>query len=197
MNLDAIVEAVGEEVRRPNKQSAIIRAVRATIISAHSFECFAQDLVEDVVELSATSNTMKVPLPPRFRYLQSAAPLTKYGVIMNISTNTNHYEIVSPQDIVTEAGNDLYDIVYIAGNSMVLRSTVVPEKLGVSYYQVPDVSLGTLETWLMASYPETIINGALSRFYRSERQQEVAREFEAMYLQDLQGITNMGIAANG
>lgn len=194
MNLDAIVDAVVEEVGRPHQRSRVIRAVRATVVAAHSFERFAQDLIEDVILLEAPESTMKIPLPPRFRGIKSLRPLTKTGAPMRISTEDGYYELVEPHDIITEAGNDLFDIMYIAGNSLIVRSSVTPAKLFIQYFQTPDVSLGTLETWMMASYPEAIINGATARFYRGVRQSNDAKEYDSMYREDMMNIAQTHIA---
>jgi hypothetical protein len=194
MNLDAIVDAVVEEVGRPHQRNRVIRAVRATVVAAHSFERFAQDLVEDVILLEAPESVMKIPLPPRFRGIKSLRPLSKHGSPIPLSTHNGYYELVEPSDIVTEAGNDLFDIMYIAGNSLIVRSSVVPSKFMIHYFQIPDVSLGTLETWMMASYPEVIINGATGRFYRGVRQSKDAQEYSNMYQQDMANIAQTHIA---
>lgn len=196
MNFENLHAAVKNEIRRPDKDDSITRALRAVILQLHTTGYYSQDLVEDFLDVETPENLMKFPLPPRYREVDAIAPRTVTGLPIQISTNNNEYEKVSPSDLFTEGGNSLPDIYYISGGTFVLRSSVKPQRLYIRYWQFPEVSDLKLETFIMSSHPELIINGATARVFRQMRQKDAANDYQALFDGDFAQAVSTFITGN-
>lgn len=195
MNFQYLHKAVQDEIRRPDRNDAITRALRATILQLHTSGFYSRDIVEDFIDISTPENYMKIVQPPRFREVDAIAPVTQAGSRIGITTRNNEYEKVSPHDLFTEAGNELLDIYYISGSTFVIRSSIKPERLYVRYWQLPEVSDWYLETFIMEQYPELIINGTTARVYKQMRQ-DAASDYQELFNQDFPAFVEQMLSSN-
>lgn len=186
MRLEKIVEAVVKEMRRPDITADVIRATRATILHLHGSAGFAQDLVEDIVEVTQSA-IVKINLPPRFRKFNVVMPLDSKNNPIRLPTRDGYLEAVSPSEIMTPGGRQVTNCYYVAGAAVVCRSQTAFSKLYLQYYQTPEVSDPNLETWIMAQYPELVMLGVKARVYNSPlRNPELAQATKQQYVEDLE-----------
>lgn len=187
MNLTSIVKAVTAELRRPDLEATVMRAVRSTVTQVHTVMQFAQDLSEDTINLPEALQEVKFNIPPRFRKFHTIRPLTPSGMPMALPGTRGTYSSIAIDDVMTAGGAARTNGYYVAGSAVVLRSGVPVSKLYVSYYQTPDISNPLLETWAMAMNAELFITGALAKVYDSPlRQAEIARATATQFATMLQ-----------
>ena len=192
MNLTKIVEAVTQELRRPDLTVAATRAVRTVIAQVHSAAHFRRDLVEDVIDLGAPVNLVKFPLPPRFKDYHYLRPITPTGHPIALPGTRGTYTPVAPNDVMTPGGANRTNCYYVAGAATVLSSAVAVQHLAVAYWQLPDISNPLLESWAMAIDAELFILGAVAMLYASPlRQDQVAIATQRQYQEALQAFILM------
>lgn len=188
MKLDDIVAAVLERTRRVDKSNEIKTAVRKAIRTVHTAAYFPMDVVEEEVDLNGVYSTFKIPLPPRIRKFIAVAPLTVHGQPMQITTIDNTYDYVTPTDVINSFYERKSDIYYVAGTVLSIKSSVGAAKLYVSFYALPEVSDGDLETWLMRDHESAFIDAALSDFYLSIGRDKQAASHKNEMLMQLRAI---------
>ena len=60
MNFQYLHKAVQDEIRRPDRNDAITRALRATILQLHTSGFYSRAIVEDFIDISTPENYMKI-----------------------------------------------------------------------------------------------------------------------------------------
>lgn len=168
MTLNEMVAAILDETKRIDQADAIRRYVRKAIIQVHSSGFYPRDIVEDVVDLAdAGLVNFKITLPARLRKFVTIVPLDKNSNPIKISTNDNRYEVISPTGVIDSFFAPKKDVYYVTGAAVVIKSTVAPSKLYVSWYEHPEVADNELESWLMADHDTIIMDTAKAMFYKS------------------------------
>lgn len=197
MTLDELVQAVLDRTKRADKANEIKLSVRKAIRMVHTSAYFPRDIVEEEVDLTATFQKFKIPLPPRVRKFQALAPLDINGNPIRITTNDNLYEYVSAAEVINSFFESKLDIYYVAGAVLTVKSSVGARKLYMSFYAYPEFSDGNLETWLMKDNETVFIDAALSDFYNSIGRQQQANQHKSEFVGQLRGIIDDNVHMEG
>jgi hypothetical protein len=180
MTLNEMVTEILAETKRVDKTDAIRRYVRKAIIQVHSSGFYPRDIVEDVVDLAdAELVNFKITLPARLRKFVTISPLDKNSQPIRISTNDNRYEVIESTDVIDSFFSPKKDVYYLTGAAVVIKSTVAPSKLYISWYEHPEVADNELESWLMADHDSIIMDTAKSMFYASVGRDKLARDIKS------------------
>lgn len=164
MNFTEVLTAVTEIVKRPDKTVEIARAINATLADCTVRASFAYDLVETSIPVDSTLygdtiqfNNLVVPVVTRFRKFKYVKP----------TAVRRYLQQISPDKIFTPSGNIQPDSYYVAGNALTYTLRELTTALEIGYYQyAPTLSdLGT--HWMLDIMPETIIDLAAARIFRS------------------------------
>lgn len=187
MNIEQLSAEVAAELVRPNSLAEIKSFVRQATKAIHSSMLYKMDLAEDIITLPQAEYSAKVVLPPFFRRFEAVHPVDSLGNIAELN-NFKGFEIVEPDDIYTESGRMLINIVYLTGRSFAFRADFSLDKLKVMYYAYPDLTSDLCETWVTQDHYDTVKNGAKYMLLSVKDQAERANSYRAMYLESLQQI---------
>ena len=164
MNFTEVLTAIKEVVRRPDKTVEIARAINATLADCTVKASFAYDLVETTIPVDPALygdtiqfNNLVVPVVTRFRKFKYVKP----------TAVRRYLQQISPEKIFTPSGNVQPDSYYVAGNSLTYTLRELTTALEIGYYQYAP-TLSNLDThWMLDIMPETIIDLAAARIFRS------------------------------
>jgi hypothetical protein len=188
MTLEEMVTAIVDRTKRVDKRVEIRQAVRKAIRLVHTAGYFVRDIVEEEVDLGGTHHQFKIPLPPRVRKFITVSPLNSSGQPIAITTDDNTYDGVSSTDIISSFFERKYDIYYVAGAVLTVKSTVGASKLYVSFYAYPEVADNNLETWLMRDNESIFIDAALMDFYNLIGRQAMSNDSRNQMMLQLSSV---------
>lgn len=176
MNFAEVVTAVTGIVKRPDKVAEIERAINASLSDCTVRASFAYDLVETSIPVDPTLygdtiifNNLTVPVVTRFRKFKYVKP----------TAVKRYLTPISPDKIFTPSGITQGDVYYVAGNSLTYTLRELTTALEVGYYQYAPVLKNSEEHWMLDIMPNTIIDLAAARIFRSIGDETSFRAFLA------------------
>lgn len=176
MNITNLAAAVVSESGRPDKATMIERAVKAKVLQAHQLDFFPRDRIEATFVPSSPGETVTEALPARFRQFALIRPLNASGVHLD-----KKFTRKDPGDIFNFEGEIEPDYYYVLGTNVVMQSTDSIVKLHWVYYEYPDLSSGSTETWICTKYEQEIIDGALGYVYKKLGMASVAKAYTDLW----------------
>lgn len=176
MNFAEVVTAVTGIVKRPDKVAEIERAINASLSDCTVRASFAYDLVETSIPVDPTLygdtiifNNLTVPVVTRFRKFKYVKP-----------TAVQYYlDPIGADKIFTPGGNTQRNKYYVAGNSLTYVLGALTTALEIGYYQYAPVLKNAEEYWMLDLMPNTIIDLAAARIFRSIGDETSFRAFLA------------------
>jgi hypothetical protein len=187
MNLAEISAEVTTQLRRPDLAAQIKGYVRQVVRQVHAATEFQRDLVEQVVTIESPMQQFKIPLPDDYRRMLRCFPCNQYSVPCATANGRPEFEMVAPNDLFTQSGQMMQDIVYISGPTLVVRAGAAVQYMCLQYYKEHDVRDDTTETWIMKQFPEVIMSGVKARYYQATNNGQAQAE-ASMFMQDLDSI---------
>ena len=176
MNFAEAVTAVTGIVKRPDKVAEIERAINASISDCTVRASFAYDLVETSIPVASDSygdtivfNNLVVPVVTRFRKF-------KYVKATGVK---GYLDPIGADKIFTPGGITQYNKYYVAGNSLTYILGALTTALEIGYYQYAPVLKNSEEYWMLDLMPNTIIDLAAARIFRSIGDETSFRAFLA------------------
>lgn len=187
MNLQELTTELSTELRRPDMVDRIRSLVRQTVLKCHAASQFQRDLVEELVPIESPAPVIKITQPPRLRQLLTISPADMYGNLVPTANPEGGFSLRHPADIMTQGGNQMVDIAYIAGPTLVVRSSVGYTHLFLQYFQTPDVQDVLTQTWIMEQFPDLIKSGVRARYYQAFNNPQAAAEAQ-LFQDDLMDL---------
>lgn len=192
MNLAELTTELATELRRPDMVDRLRSFVRSVVVQVHAASQFQRDLVEEVVGVPSPAPVIKITQPPRLRSLLSIAPCDIHGNLIRTVNPEGGFSIRHPADIITQSGNQMVDIAYIAGPTITIRSSVNCSYLFMQYFQTPDVRDELTQTWIMEQFPDLIKAGVRARYYQAINNPQAAAEAQLFQSDLLDLVAHMG-----
>ena len=192
MNLQELTTELSTELRRPDMVDRLRSLVRQVVIQCHAASQFQRDLVEELVPVPSPGPVIKITQPPRLRRLLTIAPADMYGNLVATRNPEGGFSIRSPADIMTQAGNQMVDIAYIAGPTIVVRAACAYTNLFMQYFQTPDVQDVLTQTWIMEQFPDLIKTGVRARYYQAFTNPQAAGEAQLFQSDLLDLVASFG-----
>jgi hypothetical protein len=174
MNLLQAQQAVVDITARPDKVTAIKRAINFRIGLLSSIGDFKQDLAELDVDTASlgTSFTLQLSAFVRFRKFKYLRPSNRPAYITPIE----------PDNIFTKTVCDPRDRYYIAGNQVRVNMAAGSPVLQVGWYQYPEeLTSDTATNWLLTAAPYAIIDGAAATIFKEIGDDASAQRHEAAF----------------
>lgn len=146
-----------EQTRRPELQAITEAAVRTAVLRAHHFDFFPRDLQEGAVVYTPSSNAWQYDIPslgtllPRYRAIKGllgTEPVTGRPI--------EQFEFRETDDMYTTDGERRSHVYTLLGTTLRIVPAQATGTLLVYYYQNPDVSQDTFNSWIADTYPEQV-----------------------------------------
>lgn len=177
MDIDTIVAAVISETGRPEKSVIIERAVRSSILKAHEINFFPQDRIDGgSIVASSPATLISETLPTRWRKFNLVRPMSTGDVPLGLQ-----FKNKSPDNVFDFDGNVLGNYYYVQGSNVIMEGVNQIDKFQWVYYEYPDTVAGTIETWLMARYPQELIDLASAYVYQKLSDSVSARLYRELW----------------
>lgn len=163
--------------RRADMDDKIAIALRMTTLRAHRLDYFWKDLVEATLTfpLASVVTVDTATTLTRFRqvnYLQYYDSTT--GAVGSM------LEEVGPSDIIDTYGYQKSDVWYLAGTNLQINFAYASTAARIGYWQNPDVSAASYNSWIKDDLPDLLIQGSLAYLYNMTGKQEEARSINRM-----------------
>lgn len=198
-----IVQDVIAEIRRPDLQTRIERAVKQAVLRLHQSELFAADLAEGRVGSAAYTSAA-----PDSRYVVPKTDLSRFRLLnkfcdYDASTSVigREYSIEdNPSFELNSYGTKRTRIVRSLGDSLIVLSGDVlgtGRSFYASWYQDPDVSSLSNETWICRKHPYAVMWAAAATILRSNGKAEEAQAAQAEATVEYQNIITNNLNLQG
>lgn len=148
--------------KRYDIDDKIAVALRMTTLRAHRVDYFWRDLVEATASFSSSQEVVIDVSTSLTRFRQMA-----YARYYDPSTGMlgNFLEEIDPKDLFDEYNVVRDDRYYLAGVNLSLRFQRATSGAFLGYYQSPDVSVATYNSWIKDALPDILVQGSLAYLY--------------------------------
>lgn len=208
MNLSELIQAVYTETNRPDLVERTLQAVLASTRTIHTIEYFPRDITAAQVKFDTTAFIQSIDLDvlPRFRKLSYfrkndpsfASFQQNPNVLPPIFYNggspqypiwqmTNAIECITPDDIFDSYNYQKTDVCYLAGRSILVKSST-PLNWGlIGWYQGPAADPYTADggltypryvSWIAQQYPFAIVYKAAATIFASTGNNEMSNKYD-------------------
>lgn len=170
--------------------------IQAATNRMHLSDFYARDLAENTVDLGTEGYAFSFATSTftRYRKLQQ---LRKTSALSG-GTASTIYKHLDPLNLLDTYSREKNDVWYEAGSSIVLRSSSPVEFVIAQWYQYPVITpIGNYASWIAELVPHAIIFDACSLIFQMVAQQDQARKFDALVLEQLQQVRMHGVAGAG
>lgn len=174
--LDDLYQSVLDKVKRPDKEAAIKRFIRSTLIYYHSKEQYPKDLVEvphifmnSGVEFSGTIQRIDKQDYPRLRRVKYIAlgnagfPSNQTAWLPALQTyvgqlgQVSYFEEIAVDRVLNGYNINKGNVWYEAADNINLRGAVAFSRVMIGYYAFPVLFPdAALNSWIGARFPEMI-----------------------------------------
>lgn len=178
---------------RPDLVNETTLAVKAATLKAHQSDDYIFDFSEYSISFSSSdfyqSLDYKAIIPnwrkPRYIRKYDGAP----GLFLTY---------LEPEKVVDNFGASRYDIFYIAGSNIQIRSSTSLQYLLVGAYVNPDVTTTGFNSWIANDYPFAIVYEAAAIIFKTIGYDEQVPIYRGMVAEQLQilkqhAVTGMGM----
>lgn len=152
-------------------------ALRMTTLRAHRTDYYWRDLQEVNVNF-ADSQEVTIDIVANFTRFRQVS----YVRYMNADTGALG-QYLEEADAANLLDNEMYykdNVWYLAGTNLQVRAAISMNALRVGYWQNPDVTAGSYNSWIKDELPDLLVQGSLAYLYNMSGKQEEARALNRM-----------------
>jgi hypothetical protein len=201
-----LAASVYEITNRPDLVAETLSSLRKAIRKFHGADTFKRDLATVQIDITALTPVApnqyrwnipldNFPLYRRFKVVQYPidkilpasqvpAPLVDWPVGFSPS---REYSEVAPDNIFDSYGYERANYYFITGDTVNLKSGWYVDYLNFTYYKWPLIGASgdTLGSWIVNSYPESVVEEAAGAVFKMIGKDEEFNRFQGMFLENL------------
>lgn len=200
-SLAEITQAVYTITKRPDLVADTSVAIKSATLSAHGSGYYDKDLVENGVIFDSAEyfqSLMYRLLLPRWRSL-------KYARKFSFSTTSNNNQglagdflkLITPDNSLDNYGINKEDVIYLAGESLEIRSSTQLQYILLGCYLYPDVTDEGYNSWIAVEQQFLIIFNAARLVFKAIGYDEQSATFEKLAGEQFALLTLSQTVANG
>lgn len=186
----------------------ITSAIKAATLRMHQSDYYERDVAEARVILAPstyadyTFQFDYAATMARFRHIKYLRKWNPAGNDPNTGASTGaagaFFKFLDPDNIVNGQNVEKTNVAYIAGRYLNIRSSTSLYTVLAGWYQNPFVTDTTKYlSWVADQVPYAIIFDAASIIFQMLAQQDQARKFDQLVMEQLQMVRSIGIALKG
>lgn len=178
-DFNSLVADVFSITNRPDLVAETQLAVKAATLQLHKSDFFSKDLIEQTLTFSVASYLQQIPYRTLFPRYRALSYIRKYNPNYNTSPNvldlnTLYYQngvgkeftIISPDQIFDSYAEQRYDVCYLAGDMINIKSSTKDSYAIMGVFQNPDISTPEkYYSWIAVEAPYAIVYLAASIVY--------------------------------
>jgi len=195
MTLTELQNEVYAITNRPDMATQTLSAVRAATLTLHQSDYYFKDLFETGVQFPTEDYIQQweyISLLPRFRSLKYLRKTDVAG------TDTgNFFTILPPELLIDSYGNNLTDVVYMAGSVIQLRSSTPFKYAILGCYQHPNITVAGYDSWIAREHPYAIIYAAAARIFKQVGKDTEYNVWTRMAMEAASQLTLSNLQAQG
>lgn len=182
---DGILEDIYALTARRDLDVETELALRTATVNAHLCDAFPRDLFVSQVQLPNAAYMASLNIPtlfPGLRGLSQIRPLDSQMLPMVLSPE-NQLEIIELGDIYDDYGQLKNQVVYLAGDSVNVRSFMNCYGFLVSWFKSPLLRRAEYNSWIAQLYPTVIVYWAASIVLDTNGNESKAKKYMDMTTQ--------------
>lgn len=194
MTLTELQAEVYTITKRPDLVAETLLAVRQATLALHQLDYWWKDLQETGISFTAAAYLQTFEyrtVLPRFRSVKYIRKASADGTVGAFFT------IVQPENVLDLYSADRTDVCYAAGNSLELKSSTQFQYVAMGYYQHPDITVATYNSWAAQDHPYAIVFMAAERVFKMIGKTEEFAAFKFLRDEEVQRVTISNVQAQG
>lgn len=192
MNLTELQQEVYNLTNRPDLVAETLTAVRSATLKLHQLDYFYKDIVETGVSFSSAEYLQQIEyrtLFPRWRALKYLRKSDSSGYDDGV-----FFTVLSiPEMVEDDYKINRNDVCYVAGSVIQVRSSTQFQYALLGYYQNPDITPASYDSWIALDHPYAIVFEAAALVFKmiGDTEQFAAYTRLALEEQAMLKITNI------
>jgi len=174
----------------------IEQMIQAATLRMHQSDFYVRDLAEATINLGSSGFAFSFSAPVTFARYRALHYLRYYD---NAAAEAGKvYGHLDPLNLMDSYGLEKNDVWYVAGNNIVLRSSLAVQYLLAGWYQNPVITpFANLASWIADTVPHAIVFDACSLIFQMIAQQEQSRKFDSLVTEQLNMVKQHGVTGRG
>lgn len=194
MTLTELQQEVYTITNRPTLVAETLLAVRQATLAMHQMDYWWKDLKETGIsfDTSAYYQTLEYrSLLPRFRSLKYLRKSDSTGTVGAF------FDVIQPESVLDNYSVDRTNVCYAAGDSLELRSSTLFQYVAMGYYENPDVSVATYNSWIALDHPYAIVLKAAESVFKMIGKTEEFAAYKLLRDEEMQRLIASNVQLNG
>ena len=193
-DFDTLLSQIYSLTNRPDLVAETTLALQSATLKAHHLDFFPRDLTETALTFSVPDYVQQLAyssLWPRFRALKY---LRKYDTLGQ--TAGTEFDIITPEKALDSYKVERYDVCYMAGININIKSSTKDQYMLIGLYQNPDITPLGYNSWIADQHPMAIIFAASLMVFLTIGFQEQAAAYGNLVADEYKLLTtsNLGLA---
>jgi hypothetical protein len=193
-SLASIIADVYTLTNRPDLVGETALAVKAATLKAHQSDDYIKDFTEVSISFSASDYIQALdyksilPLWRKPRYIRESDSIGTPGKILTY---------IEPEKVIDSFGANRYDVFYIAGSYVNIRTANQGQYFFVGYYKNPDITSVGYNSWVADDFPFAIIYEATAIIFKTVGYDEQVPVYRQMVAEQLQLLKQHAVTGIG
>lgn len=161
---DGLLTDIYALTARPDLEAETELALRTATVNAHLSDAYPRDMFTSQVQLPNASYLSSLDVPSLFPGLRGINKITPLDSNLQpvILSPEDEIKIIELGDIYDDYGQLRNNVVYLAGDSINIRSLLNSYGYIVSWFRSPNLRRSTYNSWIAQVYPTIIVYWAAS-----------------------------------
>lgn len=181
---------------RPDLIAETQLAVKAATLKIHQSDYYFKDLFETGLVWDTAAYTQEVELNALFPRFRSLKYVRRYDT-SGSGEAKEFYEILTPGELLDAYGRDRYNVAYMAGRILNIKSYETLSNALIGIYLHPDVTETGYNSWVADDHPYAIVFEAARLLFKQIGFDEQSQQFERLVAEQLTLVRMTNISAVG
>lgn len=181
---------------RPDLIAETKLAVKAATLKIHQSDYYYKDLFESGLTWDTAAYTQEVDLSLLFSYFRTLKYVRRYDT-SGTGEAKEFYTILTPGEVLDSYGRDKYNIAYMAGRILNIKSYEKFTNALIGMYVNPDITDTGYSSWIANDHPYSIIFEAARLLFKQIGYDEQSTQFERLVAEQLIIVRATNISAIG
>lgn len=181
---------------RPDLIAETKLAVKAATLKIHQSDYYYKDLFESGLTWDVAAYTQEVELNALFPRFRSLKYVRRYDT-SGSGESKEFYDILTPGELLDSYGRDRYNVAYMAGRNLNIKSYEQLSNALIGIYLNPVVTEDEYTSWIADDHPYAIVFEAARLLFKQIGYDEQAQQFERLVAEQLTLVRMTNISAVG
>lgn len=195
MTYNELIAEVYIQTNRPDLVNETASAIRAATLKMHQLGYWDRDLFETGIQFIIPDYFQQIDitlLVPNHRAIKYVRKVDSVSAIPG-----KEFELITPDSAFDAYTLERTDVMYLAGNSINIKSSTKFQYAIFSSYLNPNITVTGYNSWIAVAHPYAIVYEACRTLFKGIGLDEESRQQQSLVQEQIQALIVSNTVANG